>query len=296
MTLSRRAREILLVLGLLMLPALILRASVKAPDSLNPLDRLVLRLTAPLQGGLVRVFSGGVDLWRHYLALVDIKQKNEALLKENQALRSELQALSLRTQRGDRLERLLDLRNELTAETAAARVIGIETSHYRVMRVRVDRGRDDVKAGMPVLAPGGVVGRISRTFGPYSDVLLAVDPRSSIDVLLPRVGSRGVLKGSTTDDGYRCRIDYLLRQDAVQVGDLVVTSGLGSIFPADITVGKVAAIKKQAFGLYQDVQVEPAVDFGKLREVLILLAPPPPPDPDAGKRPADEARGFGVPR
>ena len=62
-----------------------------------------------------------------------------------------------------------------------------------------------------------MVGRVSRTFGPYSDVLLAVDPRSSIDVLLPRVGSRGVLKGNVSEDGYRCKVDYLAREDEVHV-------------------------------------------------------------------------------
>ncbi len=296
MTLSRRAREFLLVLGLLVLPAFLLRASVKAPENLNPLDRSVLRLTAPLQSGLIRVFAAITDIWHHYLELVNLKQKNEVLERENQGLRTKLQVLSLRVDRGDRLERLLDLRSELTAETVAARVIGVETAKFRVMRVRVDRGSADVKAGMPVLALGGVIGRIYRTFGPYSDVLLAVDPRSSIDVLLPRVGSRGVLKGNASEDRYRCKIDYLLRQDEVKLGDVVVTSGLGSIFPPDFPVGKVVQIRKQDFGLYQEVTVEPSVDFGKLREVLILLAPPPPPDPDAGKRPPDEARGLGAPR
>lgn len=296
MTLSRRAREILLVTGLLVLPALVLRASVKSPDSLNVVDRGVLRLTAPLQSALMRLLGGAADVWSHYLSLVAVKQQNERLLRENQDLRMQLQKLESTAARSERLERLLDLRSEVLAETAAAHVVGIESSQFRVVRVRVDRGSAEVKPGMPVLAAGGVVGRISRTFGPYSDVLLLTDPRSSIDVVLPRIGSRGVLKGVLPTGRYRCRIDYLLRQDEVRVGDVVLSSGLGSIFPRDVPVGKVVQIRKQAFGLYQEVEVEPAVDFGKLHEVLIVLLPPPPADPDAGKRPAEGARGLVVPR
>ena len=99
-------------MGLLMLPALLLRASVKAPENLNPLDRAVLRLTAPVQAGLIRVFSGAADGWHHYLALVDLRQKNDGLTKENEELRTRLQVLSARIERGDRLERLLDLNLE----------------------------------------------------------------------------------------------------------------------------------------------------------------------------------------
>lgn len=299
MTLSRRAREILLVAGLLALPALVLRASVKAPEDLNLVDRAVLRLTAPLQNGVMRLFGGVQDVWSRYLALIDVQQENDRLRRENLKLKTDLQVLALHKDRGERLEKLLELREQVMAETAAARVVGVETSpHFRVVRVRLDRGDAEVKPGMPVISADGVVGRIARTVGPYSDVLLLVDPRLSIDVVLPRLGSRGVVKGSPSDDRYHCRVDYLARQDEIQIGDLVVSSGLGGIFPRDIPVGKVVRIKKQPFGLYQDVEIEPAVDFSKLREVLIVLAPPPPPDPDAGKRPAGGggARGLGVPR
>jgi rod shape-determining protein MreC len=287
----------LLVAGLIVLPGLILRASVKAPSELGPVDRAVLRLTAPLQSGLMRLFAGTRDVFSRYFALIDVQKENERLRGENQALQTQLLALSLHKTRGERLERLLELRGEVAAETAAARVVAIESSpQFRVVRVRLDRGGAEVKPGMPVLSPAGVVGRIARTVGAYSDVQLLVDQRSSIDVVLQRNGSRGVLKGVAGEDRYRCRIEYVDRQDEVKVGDLVVTSGLGGTFPRDLPVGTVVKVEKKTYGLYQDVEVEPAVAFGKLREVLIVMAPPPPPDPDAGKRPTEGARGLVVPR
>ena len=105
-----------------------------------------------------------------------------------------------------------------------------------------------------------------------------------------------MLKGVASDTRYLCRIEYLVQKDQVQLGDTVLTSGLGAIFPREIFVGKVVQLRKTDASLYQDVEVEPAIDFGKLREVLIVLSPPPAPDPDLGKRPPESIRGAGLPR
>ena len=297
MELLRRARRLLIAAALLLVLALVLRASVRAPERQNPVDRLVVRLTGPLQQLLVNglgQLSGG---WSHYLALVGVKRENERLAKENAELRAKLESSAQLAARAERLEHLLDLRSQVLADTAAAQVIGMETSRqFRVLRVRLDRGDAEVKPGMPVLAAGGVVGRIARAVGRFSDVQLATDPKSSIDVLLPRTGSRGVLKGVASDTRYLCRVEYLVQKDQVQIGDTVMTSGLGAIFPRDMFVGKVVQLRKTDASLYQDVEVEPAIDFGKLREVLIVLSPPPAPDPDLGKRPPEGVRGAGIPR
>ena len=140
-----------------------------------------------------------------------------------------------------RYQRLLGLKDTTPAETLAARVISIDASPYfRVARVEIDRGEGLVRRGMPVLTPDGVVGRINRVAGQTSDILLAVDPRSSIDVFMPRTGGRGVLRGKAGENGYRSTIEYLVRGEQAREGDLVVTSGLGGAFPRDLAVGKIA--------------------------------------------------------
>lgn len=296
---------------------------------MNPLDRGIVRVTAPLQGSLVRVGQHLGDVWSHYIFLVGVKRNNERLAAENAALKAQLASHSQLSARAERLERLLELRGQIQADTLAAQVIGVETSRqFRVLRVRIDLGRPfsssssdlgtpaapssarlsqelfsptprdlgEARPGLPVLSPSGVVGRIVRLVGPFADVQLLTDPRSSVDVVLPRTGSRGVLKGVASDTSYLCRVDYVVQKDDVAVGDIVLTSGLGGLFPRDIPVGKVVRRRKPDSSLYQEVEVEPLVDFGKLREVLVVLSPPPPPDPDAGKRPAESVRGIGVPR
>ncbi len=284
-------------MALLVLLALMLRASVRAPERLGPVDRLLVRITAPMQSVAVRLLSHVSQSWTHYVSLVGVQRDNERLQAENAQLRMQLLAATQLAGRAERLQKLLDLRSQVLSDTTAAQVIGLEVSRqFRVMRLRLDRGGAEIKPGMPVLSAGGIVGRILRVVGPYSDVQLSTDPRSSVDVLLPRTGSRGVLKGVTNDTNYVSRIEYLVQKDEVQVGDEVVTSGLGGIFPPDMAVGRVVRLRKSAASMYQEVEVAPVVDFGKLREVMIVLSPPPPADPDAGKRPSEALRGIGVVR
>ena len=123
---------------------------------------------------------------------------------------------------------------------------------------------------MAVVSARGLVGQVLRTGGRYSDVLLTVDRTSAIDVVIQRTGARGMLRGTGEDDRYLCRIQYLRRDEEVEAGDEVYTSGLGQRFPAAILVGTVVSVRRQEFGLYQEAEVLPAVDFSTLEEVLVL--------------------------
>jgi rod shape-determining protein MreC len=271
-TLTRRARELVIVATLLAVPVLFLRANLAASDHLNVVDRAILRVSAPLQAGLTAAVRGIGNLWTKYIALVHVKQDNARLVDENAKLRTELVAAKNAAGREGELEKLLALRASLQFDTIAARVVAVETSaFFRVVRVKLDRGGDDVKPGMAVIASAGIVGRVQRVFGGWCDVLLAADPKSSIDVVVARTGGRGVVKGIAGSDRYRTRIEYLERKDEAAEGDVVVTSGLGGLFPRDLPVGKIVKVDKRGFGLYQDAEVQPVVDFGKVRDVLVVV-------------------------
>ena len=297
MSLIRRARSLLIGAALLLILSVILRVSVKAPERQTLLDRVVVRLVAPVQGVVAGLFGRVSSLWTGYVALVGVQQENQALRRHNAELQSQLASQSALALRAQRLERLLDLRAQVLADTAVAQVVSVETSRqFRVVRVRIDRNGVEVKFGMPVIAAEGVVGRIARSMGPYADVQLLTDARSAVDVVIPRSESRGVMKGTGSDSRYLCRVEYVLKKEAIEVGSDVLTSGLGGSFPRDLPVGKIVAVRRSDASLYQEIEVEPSVSFAHLREVLIVLSPPPPPDPDAGKRGFESARGAGVPR
>ena len=289
----RRALSVTLAGLMLLVPAAILNSSFKQPTRLNALDRIVLTASSPVQGMVTWVIDGVGGIWSRYVWLVDVGQENRELVRENERLTRELADAKRAAADAGRLEQALELRDRVPAETMGARVIAMGMSpSFRVLRITLDRGDDRVKPGMPVVAPEGAVGRIQRVYHGHADVQLAVDAASSIDVVIPRTGSRGVLKGAGGDNAYACKIGYLMRGEEVKEGDLVVTSGLGGAFPRDVPIGRIRSIKKVDYEMYQEVVVEPAVDFSRLSHVLIVLAPPPPPDPEAKTKTATPA--FGV--
>jgi rod shape-determining protein MreC len=283
---------------LIVLPALVLRASLSRGTP-SALDEALLRITAPLQAGVSWVVEGVGGMWGRYVALVDVESENRELRDENDQLRKELAAMTRRAFDVEALEDLAVVKKRTPADTIGARVIGAPLSpQFRVMRLRIDRGDKDVQPGMPVIVGTGPVGRIDKVYGDYADVVLISDPASKIEVVLPRTGGRGLLIGVGKPDSYACKVEWLERntkpEGKAAVGDEVVTSGLGASFPPGLVVGKVTKINGDD-GMFQSVEVEPAVDVSRVRAVMVLLAPPPPPDPDAKQKKRSEPAFGGRP-
>ncbi|MBK8481409.1 MAG: rod shape-determining protein MreC [Proteobacteria bacterium] len=274
--LPRRWRDLLLALLLVGLPLLLLRAQLRAPGELNGFDRLLLRAAGPLERAVASSAEGVQRWWRRYFFLVHVEGENEALRAERQQLRFGLQQARRELRIAARYERLLAFRQRRGLETVSARVIGRPPSAFaRALRLYVDRGGELLRRGMPVVTDQGVVGRVGRVFGDYAEVTLLVDPKSAVDVVLSRSGARGLLRGADGSDGYRCRLDYVLRRETVKTGDWVVTSGAAGLFPEGLVVGRVSRVGPDEGGLYREVDVTPAMDFGELKEVLVIAAPAP---------------------
>jgi rod shape-determining protein MreC len=287
----QKLHEATVVVAALALALLMLRQSARHPGELGPIDRLVLKALGPGQDLLTGGARQLAALRDRYLYLVGVESGNQRLRDENRKLQSELNQARAAANASVRLERLLGLRESLPATTLPARIVAVDTSPYfRVARVTLDRGFGQVEVGMPVLAPEGVVGRIVGVAGQRADVQLAVDPRSNIHVVIPRTGGRGLLVGKGGENGYRCLIQYFARTDQVKVGDSVVTTGLGG-FPRDLPAGTVARVTVQPGSMFQEVEIAPHVDFTRLAEVLVVVAPP---ALESSDRPAPALPGRGL--
>ena len=291
----QKVREVVIVTTCFVLSLFLLRQSVRSPEYLSPLDRGILTLVTPIQSAFATLARSIGHVAGRYVDLVHVRAQNEQLRNDNEHLRAELLEARRGAAESVRFQHLLGLRNAVAAETLVARVIAIDVSPYfRVARIQLDRGENLVQRGMPIITPEGVVGRINRVSGETSDIMLSVDPRSAIDIVLPRTGGRGILKGKPGENGYRCAIEYLMQGDQAKEGDLAVTSGLGG-FPRDLPVGRISKLVKNSAGLTQEIEITPDVDFARLSEVLVVAAPAPPPDPDAGgKKPLAPAHGLAV--
>lgn len=266
----RRGRDAAVVILLLALPFFVLRSNVRDPRKLNALDRLVLRVSAPMQYVGALIGRGISSIVGSYVYLVDVKAKNEELQHENTVLREKVRKLEAMDIENRRLRRLLGLKEQIGPEALTAQVIAKDVLEFRVASLTLDRPSNEVKPGWPVLTDEGVVGVILRADGDRLEVQLAIDPQLAIDVVDERTGARGIARGTSDVDKYACKVEYMKRSDEVAVGDLLVTSGVGARFKKGIPVARITKIFNRGFGEFQDVEAEPVVSFSRLEEAIVV--------------------------
>ncbi|MBK6513906.1 MAG: rod shape-determining protein MreC [Polyangiaceae bacterium] len=279
-------RDWLIVLLALAVPFWFLRASMKDPRQAAGPDRILIQIAAPIQQASSTLARGLSDLWGEYVYLVDVKQDNTSLASQNARLKERVGELEGTEEENRRLRRLLDLKNEMEDEVVTAQVIGKNTNEFfRVIRVTLDKPSKSIAPNLPVLSPDGVVGTTQKVAGDTVDVQLVADAGSGVDVVVQRTGARGFVRGTGDEREYSCRVEFVKRTDEVDVGDVLVTSGVGLRFPKDRRVCTVSKVTKRDFGVYQTVSCTPTVDFSRLKEVLVVLARPEPiPAPTARER------------
>jgi rod shape-determining protein MreC len=271
----KRYRDLAIVAMLLAVPFFVLKANMKSPQNQGPLDREILRVSAPVELAAATLARGIGSVWNDYVYLVDVKQENQRLAYDNARLREGVHALEQAQIENRQLRRLLQLRDATLGESVSAQVVGKDfTEFFRVTRIVLDRGARDVRSHMPVVSPDGVVGAVLHVAGDVVDVQLAVDAAFGVDVEDERTRARGFVRGTGDPARYGCKVEMVDSRDEVEIGDLLVTSGKGRWFPRGIPVARVTKVIKRELGRDQDVDAAPTVDFSRLDDVLVLVTTP----------------------
>ncbi len=244
-------------------------------DAPGPLGRALVATLAPLQSVTTSAGHSVRGVWLDYADLRDVREDNKALQAKLRAVQAQAaQAADLQAE-NDRLRRLLELgdrRKDLRLR--AAKVVARSTSAYfRVLSLELEVGDGPITEGMPVIAPGGVVGQVRTLTGSRAEVLLVTDPRSAIDVVLEKSRARGVAVGTGEKDRYAAKLEYLQRSVKAVGGERVLTTGDDGRYPRGLVVGEVAAVGGDVAGPFQNATVRPLVDLGALDEVFIVLGP-----------------------
>lgn len=275
MLIPRKYLSLAAVAVLLLLSLAVLSYSVARRSETGFLRKMVLEAAAPVEDAVNISLGAADDAWKRYIFLVGIEDENRRLRRENTALSEQLNRYREGYLEGIRLQKLLDLRDGLSKRVVTARVV----DHSRASlfkTILINKGTaDGLRVGFPVLSEKGVVGRIIETAWNASQVLLLIDGNSNIDGLIQRSRAQGVLQGAGSAG---CSLKYISRAEGVLPGDVVLSSGLAGIFPKGLLLGVVTGASRTGEGLFQKIDVAPAVDIGKLEEVLALI-----PDPGTGK-------------
>lgn len=265
--LIRRYRFFLLAVVLLLISVVLYSYNLRQKATTTFFERAVLTFAAPFQSGLDSLVDGVTNGWNGYLWLVGVQQRNEELLRENRELRFQLSQAEESLLQNTRLRKLLAFVDDLDKPALPAEVIGEDASNWS-RTVIINKGsKAGLQAGFPVVAGDGVVGRIIKTAPNSSRVLLVTDASSAVAALVQRTRTRGVARGRGSD----LSLEFALRDSDIQVGDLLVTSGMGGIFPKGLPLGVVTFAEKDPFSLFQRVRAQTATDFSHLEEVLVIV-------------------------
>ena len=209
------------------------------------------------------------DVWVHYIFLIGLEADNRRLEEKNSRLTAELIKYREGYLEGIRLQEILKLQEGMPYYTLAAKVVGRNPSSVFKM-ILINRGEaDGLRAGLPVVAVPGVVGRVLETSWNVSRVMLIQDESSNIDALVQESRVQGMLQGAASAG---CNLKYVSKTASVKVGDIVISSGLGGIFPKGLPLGVVKAASKKEADLFQRVNVTPFIDPAGIEEVLVIIS------------------------
>ena len=235
---------------------------------LTPLSRILFNPIVSAQTWLAKRYQAVHSLITQPEDVTTLRQQNSVLEAENSRLQVQIVELQQQVTEAQLLSTLVDYeRRHVENQFIAASVIARDISpfmHY----VIIDRGSDNgLRKGMPVITQQGLVGSIAAVTAGAARVQLINDPGSSINVILQQTDVEAVLNGQITGE---IELNMISQNATVQPGDLVMTSGLGGNYPANIVIGQVVTVRNEASSLFQTASVQPAVDFSQLVIVLII--------------------------
>lgn len=238
------------------------------------LDRLSTRVGLELSGWVLApgrwVQSVVTDFWSRYIYLVGVRQENEDLVARVRALEQGLTRLSEKAKAADRMAVLLRFTPPLQWDMRACRVIGQKLGPNAVLETMVvDVGSTHgVRTNDPVISPRGVVGRVLKSSLSFSTVLLLSDASSRVPVLTQNGRIPAILQGQGS--GAFLEVKFIPRNDVVTPGEILLSSGLGGVFPKGIPVARVVEVTPADVSLFQKVYAEPLLAPRYYEELLVL--------------------------
>ena len=238
----------------------------------NFITKTLNTLSVPVQSVVAAIVR---PISRHFTLLNEMsgyKSENDRLIKEITELKIENRDAKSYIEENNRLKKLLDLQDKQTnMKTVAAKVISRDYEKW-FKGITVNKGSlSGIEEGDPVMTTDGVLGVVDSVGLNWAKVKTIYDSKSAVGAKFTRTGDIGVVEGTQEfAEEERCRVQYISGSAPVVNGDILVTSGLGEIYPSGLMIGKIDEIKTDAMGNIEYVAIKPAVEFGSVYEVLVI--------------------------
>jgi rod shape-determining protein MreC len=246
----------------------LLSSNLGKKRSWNPAEQIIVEIVSPLQKLIQQTIHVTEGIWLKYFGLINVRDENRELRSEIDALRMENNQYRELLTTNRRLQKLFQFKETIDYPVLAVQVIGRDPTGW-FKSVIIDKGAiSGLKINMAVVNARGVVGRLVSVSPNYAKVLLIIDQNSAVDCIIQRSREKSILKGFTSKI---CKLDYVVKTSDVVVGDKVITSGMGRVFPKGLPVGEVIGVGSRPGELFKEIKIRPTVDFSKLEELLVIL-------------------------
>lgn len=238
-------------------------------DQTTIFENLMVETFAPIQKMVTFLQSKTNAVFENYVANINASKQNKVLEKKMAELEGKVFNFHEMELENSRLKNLMEFSSDTPHKKVLAQVVAWDSSSD-FQTLRINKGKKDgISLQSTVVTAKGLVGYVYRITSQFSDVLTILDPNNRTDALIQRTRSHGVLEGYS---GGRTLMKYVTRSEPVILGDVVLTSGLGNVYPKGIRIGSVARIERESYGITQHVEIIPSVDFSRLEEVMVLVS------------------------
>jgi len=209
--------------------------------------------------------------WNYVRSFNHLNSDNNRLTKVNSHLKHELQGLNELKKENLRLRKLVGFKVGSNLATVPAKVIGRSPDSWQ-SSIIINKGKSSgLRKYQPVVTDAGVVGQVVESGNSVSRIMLLNDRNSAVSVEIERTGKIGVAEGKFNGG---LRLKYLPKDADIKIGDRLLTSGVGQVYPRHLLVGTIQSIKDNQYGMEKIASIKEAVDFQRLEEVLVILKYP----------------------
>lgn len=264
-------KKLFLTIIFIVIIILVIKVTALNRAQQTPLEAAFKDLLAPIQTVTMHTGQKIKDNISFLGSLGSLGEENKKLKAEIKQLKSELAQVEEYKLENEQLKKMIDYRR-FTADQyqlMTAAVIGRDVGNW-FGTITINRGTSDgVQRDMAVLVPEGLVGRVVAVSKRTAEVLLITDPRSGVGAVVQQSRVPGIVEGITNSAG-TVRMVHLPKNEQVKKNQVVITSGIGGVYPSGLRIGKIISVKDDPGGLFKLATIEPFVNFKMLENVFIV--------------------------
>lgn len=264
-TILSRYRNLIILAMVVVSQLLLLAWQVRTNQDVRLIRVWAVTAVTPMAGVIEAVRRNTIGFLEDYFILLDVREQNRKLRAENSRLKMDNVYYRNQLQTADRARILSVFQEQTPSKTVAARIIG-NTTASSAQAVFIDRGSTSgIEAGMAVVTPDGIVGKVVDVYPLASQVLLVTDPTFAVGV----ESQKGHIHGTLQCNGSNCTVDFIQNEEKVAQGEWFYTSGEDRIFPKGFPVGTASSVKPGQF--MKEIHLGLSGSPGAADEVLVIL-------------------------